>query len=48
MFKMQKDYHNFRINVATDKKYIPRKMGQKFQNPKFGISFKIAFYIFLL
>ena len=42
---MQTDNHNFRINVATDKKYILRKISMKFQNSKFGIWYKIAFYI---
>ena len=34
-------------NVAADKKYILRKMDLKSQNPKFNISCKIAFYMFL-
>ena len=29
---MQTDDHNFKENVATDKKYILRKIGLKFQN----------------
>ena len=37
MFKMR--------NVATNKKYILRKMDLEFQNPKFSISCKITFYI---
>ena len=46
MFKIQTDNHNFRKKDATDKKYILRKMGLKFQNPKFSISYIIALYIF--
>ena len=36
----------FRKNVATDKKYILRRMNLKFQNSKSDISCKIEFYIF--
>ena len=43
---MQTDNHFFRKQVAKDKKYILGKMDLKFQNPKFSISCKIAFYIF--
>ena len=43
---MQTDNHNFRKKVATDKKYVLKKMSLKFQNFKFDISCKIAFYIF--
>ena len=32
-------------NVATDKKYILRKISLKFQNSKSNISCEIAFYI---
>ena len=50
MFKMQisiqKDNHNWKQNVATDKKVYSEKNRLKFQNPKFNISCKIA-YIFL-
>ena len=46
MFKMQTGNHNFRKNVATDEKYILRKMSLKFQNFKSDISRKIAFHIF--
>ena len=35
-------------NVATNKKYILRKMCLKFENPNFRISQKIAFYRFLV
>ena len=34
MFKMQTNNHNATENVATDKKYILRKMGLKLQKPK--------------
>ena len=34
MFKMQTGNYNFRKNVATDLKYILRKMSLKFENPK--------------
>ena len=46
MFKMQTDNHNFRKNVAANKRYILTKMNLKFQNSKFDISCKISFYIF--
>ena len=36
----------FRKNVATDKKYIPRKRSLKFQNSKSEISCKIEFCMF--
>ena len=42
MFKMQTGNHNFRKNVARK----IRKMSLKFQNSKYDISCKIAFYIF--
>ena len=45
---MQRDNHNFRKNVATVKKYILRKMSLKFQDFKYDISCKIAFYIFFV
>ena len=45
MYKMETDHHNFRKNVATDKKYILRKMSLKFQNFKFDFSCKIALHI---
>ena len=48
MFMIETDNHNSRKNVATDKLYIQRKMGSKFQISKSDISCKIAFYIFLL
>ena len=48
MFKMQTDNHNFRKNVATDKKYNLRKIRLKFQNSKLDISCKIAFHIFFV
>ena len=48
MFKMQTDKDNFRKNVATDEKYILRKMSLKFQNVKFNISCKRTFYIFFV
>ena len=48
MFKMQTDNHIFRKNVATDRNYILRKMNLKFQNSKFSISRRIAFYIFFV
>ena len=38
IFKMQTFNHNFRKNVATDKKHFLRKMRLKFQNPRFNIS----------
>ena len=41
---MQTDNHNFKINVARKM----RKMTLKFQNSKYDISFKIAFYIYFL
>ena len=34
---MQTDNYNFRKNVATNEKYILRKMDLKFQSPKFNI-----------
>ena len=43
---MQTVNHNFKTIFATHKKYIVIKMGLNFQNPKFDISCKIAFYIF--
>ena len=46
MFKMKTDNNNVRQNVATDKKFILRKVSLKFQNSKFDISCKIAFYMF--
>ena len=46
MFKMQADNHNYRENIATDQKYVLRKMGLKFENSKFNNSCKIAFYMF--
>ena len=46
MFKMQTDNHNFRKNVAANKRYILTKMNLKFQNSKFDILCKISFYIF--
>ena len=48
MFKMETDNHDFGKNVATDKTFILRKVGLKFQNPKISISCKIAFYIFFV
>ena len=42
---MQTGNHDFRKNVATDKKHILRKMSLKFQNSKFSISCKIVLYI---
>ena len=48
MFKMETDNHNFRINVATEKKYILRKVGLKFQNPKISISCKLSFSVFFV
>ena len=48
MFKMKTDNHNVKKNVATDKKFILRKVSLKFQNSKSDISFKIAFYIFFV
>ena len=48
MNKIQTDNNNFRKNVATYKKYILRKMGLKFQNSKYNMSYKIAFYIFFV
>ena len=43
---MQTGNPNFREkNVVTDKKYILRKKGWKFQSPKFSISWKVEFYI---
>ena len=48
MFKMETDNYNFRKNVATDKRYILRKISLKFQNSKSEISCKIAFYIFFV
>ena len=36
-------------NIATDKKYILRKMGSKFQNPRFRISLQNRIlYIFFI
>ena len=46
MFKIQTDNHNFRRIVATDKKYILRKMSLKFQKSHSDISCKIAFYTY--
>ena len=40
----QTDNHKLRKNVAIDKKYILRKRGLKFLNPKFNILSKIEFY----
>ena len=40
----QTDKHNFNKDVATNKKYILRKMTLKFQNPKFSNSYKMAFW----
>ena len=48
MFKTQIDNHNFRKNVATDRKYILRKMSLKFRNFKSDFSCKIPFYIFFV
>ena len=48
MFKMQTDNHNSTENVTTDKKYILRNMGLKFQKPKLNITCKIAFSIFFV
>ena len=42
MFKMQIDFVK---NVATHEKYILRKIGLKFQNPKFYISCKLEYFI---
>ena len=46
MFRMQistqTDDHNFRKNGATDKKYILRNNGSKFQSHKFKVLCKIA------
>ena len=44
MFKMQKITIISEKNVATDKKYILRRMGLEFQNPKFQLSCKIALH----
>ena len=48
MFKMQTYNHNFRKNVATDKKSIVEKISLKFQNSYFDTSWKIVFYIYFL
>ena len=48
MFKTQTENHIFRKNVATDKKYIVRKISLKFQNSKSDISFKIALCMFFV
>ena len=45
MFKIKQITNYFRKNVATDKKYILRKMSLKFQNFKFDFSCKIALHI---
>ena len=45
---MKTDNHNVKKNVATDKKFILRKVSLKFQNSKSDISFKVAFYIFFV
>ena len=47
MFKMQTGNYNFRKNVATDLKYILRKMSLKFENPKSYISVKIASVLYI-
>ena len=48
MFRMQistqTDDHNFRKNSATDKKYILRNKGSKFQSHRFKFLCKIAFW----
>ena len=48
MSKTQTDNPIFRENVATDKKYILRKISLKFQNSESNISFKIAFCKYFL
>ena len=48
MFKMKTDNYNVRKNVATNRKYILRKVSLKFQKSKSDISCKIAFYIFFI
>ena len=45
---MQTDDQLFQKNVATDKKYILRKMSLKFKDSKSDISCKIKFYIFFI
>ena len=48
MFKMQIDNHNFKKkNVATDKKFILKKLSLEFQSPKSDILCKIASNIVL-
>ena len=44
---MQTGNYNFRKNVATDLKYILRKMSLKFENPKSYISVKIASVLYI-
>ena len=44
MFRTQIDDHIFRKKLATDKRYILRKISLKFQNSKSNISWKIEFY----
>ena len=52
MLKMQPDNHqaNFRLNITTDKKYLPEpeKNGFIVQNALLHMFCKIAFYIFFV
>ena len=48
MSKTQTDNHIFRKSIATDKKYILRKINLNFQNSTSNMSFKIDFYIFFV
>ena len=44
MFLTQTNNHNLRENVATNKKYNLKKLGLKFENPKFNILCKLALW----
>ena len=48
MLKMQKNNYHYRRNVATDKKYVLKKISLKFQNPKYSISCKMVFHLFFV
>ena len=48
MSKTQTDNHIYRKNVATDKKYILRKISLNFQNSKSNISFVLYIFCYKL
>ena len=48
MLNIQSHNHYFRLNTATNEKYILRKMGLTFKTLSSTLFFKITFYIFFV